>query len=664
MKPMSDRRYGTLSKLLKSDVASSFVVFLVALPLCMGVAIASGAPVAAGLVTGIVGGLVVGLFSGSPLQISGPAAGLTVIVYQCLQERGIEVLGVVVLLAGLLQVLAGLFRLGQWFRAVSPAVVHGMLAGIGILIVAGQFHVMVDDRPKQDGVANLLTFTEAISKVATPDAAELDPALDRAGRTQLLNATGMLHLKQAELAEEVHHVLTEVDGGDAGPSAASPGATADPHRPHAVAESLRQLTGRQAHLLNSLRSLDLSHDRDEWQAAQRACLEALADLENGSVQSARSSQDRAASMLADLRDSVKSHRWAAIVGLITIALLVLWGMVVPRQLNFVPAPLVAVILATTLSVGFNLPVLAVEVPDNLLEEVYLPSLAELRAGLNPGVFLLAVQVAVIASAETLLCATAVDQLHQGPRTKYDRELAAQGIGNIVCGLLCALPATGVIVRSSANVNAGAKTRLSAVLHGIWLLLFATFLSFALRMIPTASLAAVLVYTGCKLVDLKAIRSLWNYGKSEALICVATMVAVVVTDLLTGVLIGLGLSVVKLLYAFSRLRISLHCDPATGRTTLLLAGAATFLRLPLLARTLEGVPSGTELHVNLDRLDFLDHACLDLLMNWEKQHAATGGRLIVDWDSLTARFQSVRVHEAALTAVAETTRDSSETKHAR
>src|SRR5262245_56977268 len=149
---------------LTCDLPASFVVFLVALPLSMGIAIASGAPVTAGLVTGIVGGIVAGLLAGAPLQVSGPAAGLTVIVYQCIQEYGIEELGVVVLLAGASQVLAGLFGLGQWFRAVSPAVVQGMLAGIGILIVGSQFHVMVDDRPKQKGWENLFTIPEAIAK--------------------------------------------------------------------------------------------------------------------------------------------------------------------------------------------------------------------------------------------------------------------------------------------------------------------------------------------------------------------------------------------------------------------------------------------------------------------------------------------------------------------
>lgn len=129
------------------DALASVVVFLVALPLCMGIAIASGLPPTAGLITGIIGGVVVGALAGAPLQVSGPAAGLTVLVWQLVQQFGVEMLGIIVLIAGLMQVLAGTLKLGQWFRAVSPAVIHGMLGGIGVLIVASQFHVMIDSKP-------------------------------------------------------------------------------------------------------------------------------------------------------------------------------------------------------------------------------------------------------------------------------------------------------------------------------------------------------------------------------------------------------------------------------------------------------------------------------------------------------------------------------------
>jgi MFS superfamily sulfate permease-like transporter len=210
---------------------------------------------------------------------------------------------------------------------------------------------------------------------------------------------------------------------------------------------------------------------------------------------------------------------------------------------------------------------------------------------------------------------------------------------MLCGLLGALPITGVIVRSAANVEAGARTRASAILHGCWLLVFVCLFPFLLRWVPTAALAAILVYTGYKLINPKAIKTLWNYGKSELLIYVVTVVTIVATDLLTGVLVGIGLAAAKLLHTLTSLTIRVHEEPDDNRTVLSLRGAATFLRLPRLAAVLEAVPPNTELHVHFEELSYIDHACLDLLMNWEKQHEATGGNLVVDWESLTARFHS-------------------------
>jgi MFS superfamily sulfate permease-like transporter len=240
-------------------------------------------------------------------------------------------------------------------------------------------------------------------------------------------------------------------------------------------------------------------------------------------------------------------------------------------------------------------------------------------------------------------------MHNGPRTKYDRELTAQGIGNMICGALGALPMTGVIVRSAANVEAGAKTRASAILHGVWLLLFVAALPWVLKMIPTASLAALLVFTGYKLVNLKVVKELRQYGKGEVAIYAATLVTIVATDLLTGVLTGIALSALKLLYRFAHLHIRLADEPGRGATVMYLDGAATFIRLPKLAAALEKVPPSTELHVHFERLQYVDHACLDLLMNWEKQHQATGGQLVIDWEQFTARFQPPAAPPAPATA---------------
>src|SRR5581483_5722526 len=193
--------------------------------------------------------------------------------------------------------------------------------------------------------------------------------------------------------------------------------------------------------------------------------------------------------------------------------------------------------------------------------VHWPGWGVLLSGL---VWKAAVTFALIASAETLLCAVAVDAMHAGPRTRFDRELAAQGVGNVVCGALGALPMTGVIVRSSANVGAGARTRRSAILHGAWLLLFVSLFPGLLSRIPLAALAAVLVYTGWKLVNLPGLARLWRESRSEAAIFAATAAAIIATDLLTGVVLGVVLSAAKLLWTFSHLDVVREDDPEHKR----------------------------------------------------------------------------------------------------
>jgi MFS superfamily sulfate permease-like transporter len=496
------------------DALASVVVFLVALPLCMGVAVASGVSPMAGLVTGIVGGLVVGLIAGSPLQVSGPAAGLTVLVWQLVQHHGIAMLGVIVLLAGLLQLAAGLLKLGQWFRAVSPAVIHGMLAGIGVLILASQFHVMLDNKPIGSGMANFAGIVPA---------------------------------------------LMDTFAGN-----------------------------------------------------------------GGSMQ-------------------------AFYIGVMTIAIIVLWNMFAPKRLKMLPAPLIAVVVAVVVSSLMQLKIKYI--PDllanpddinNFWAAIQYPTLENLKHALDKDILIAAVSVAFIASAETLLSASAVDQLHQGPRTKYDKELAAQGVGNSICGALGALPMTGVIVRSTANVEAGGKTRASAFLHGVWLLLFAAVLPFTLAYIPVASLAAVLVFTGWKLAYPKAVPGLLKFGKSEVAIYLVTIVMIVATNLLEGVLVGLGLSILKLLQAFSHLEIKWDEDIVRNRVELHLKGAATLIRLPQLAAALEEVRPGAEVHVHFEHLDYIDHACLDLLSSWEKQHEVTGGTLVIEWEELSSKYHQRRV----------------------
>ncbi len=518
---------------LKQDFLSSIVVFLVALPLCMGVAIASGVDPARGLITGIVGGLVVGFLAGSPLQASGPAAGLFVIVFQLVDgqrlayiaaqgglerldaaarkalegqalEHAMLALGMSVLICGGLQLIAGLLKLGQWFRAVSPAVIYGLLAGIGVLIFASQFHVMLDSSPGGKGLDNILNIPSSIMKC-------------------------------------------------------------DPRAPD------------------------------------------------------------------------NSHFHAAVIGILTITSLLLWKKFAPAKVKIIPAPLVAVIVASIFAAVIGYVVLKIQVPTNLLDQVSWPSPVSWQLLQTRDIWISGAVLAAVASAETLLCATALDKMHSGQRANYDRELAAQGMGNIVCGCLGALPMTGVIVRSSANVQAGAKTRLSAILHGAWMLLFVVALPQVLAFVPKACLGAILVYTGFKLVNIKAMKELWKYGWSELAIYLVTLTVIVVEDLLTGVIVGIVLAALKLLYTFSHLQTFMQTTAGTSKVTLDIQGAATFLRLPKLAADLERIPAGAELHVRFEHLDYIDHACLDLLLNWAKQHETLGGKLVIDWESLHAKF---------------------------
>ena len=506
----TERSDSFISNLVRYDLPASVVVFFVALPLCMGIALASDVPVTSGIITGIVGGIVVGFFSGSPLQVSGPAAGLTVIIFNIVNDPALAPkLGIIVLAAGVLQMIAGVLRLGQWFRAVSPAVIQGMLAGIGIIIFASQFHVMVDDvvdkALRKNPLENIMTIPQAVNQGIFP--------------------------------------------------------------------------------------IDSS-----------------------------------------------PHHLAAYTGLISIAIIVFWRLGARGKMKFVPAPLVAIVVATILSYVLNLETIKkIILEGNLLDSFDWPTLESIRSLADSPVLMAAFTIAIVASAETLLCANAVDQLHTGPRTKYDKEMFAQGIGNTICGMFGALPMTGVIVRSSANVEAGAKTRASAILHGFWLLIFVSLLTGLLRHVPQSALAAVLVFTGYKLVNIGAIKKIYRDSPSELIIYFATVASILYFDLLTGIAIGFGLAILKLVWTFSHLSITFDDKPEEKTTYLSLRGAATFIRLPQLAVALEKVPSGRVLHVFLENLDYIDHACLTLLLDWEEQHKASGGSLVMDRSALHPRF---------------------------
>jgi MFS superfamily sulfate permease-like transporter len=469
---------------LRQDFAASLVVFLVALPLCVGVAVASGVPAELGLVTGIVGGIVTGSLRGSSLQVSGPAAGLTVLVFEAVREFGLPVLGVVVLATGVLQVLMGVLRLGRWFRAISLSVVEGMLAGIGLVLIAGQLYSLAGTRAPDSGVAKI---------------------------------------------------------------AGLPGALAG----------------------------------------------ALGD-------------DSAPASLA--------------LGAGTVAVLVLWRRL-PAKVRTVPGPLAAVGLAMLVTAALGLPVATVEVR-GLLGSVQPPPADAFGELLGVGLLGTVVAFTLIASAESLFSAAAVDRLHDGPRTRYDRELLAQGVGNTVCGALGALPMTAVIVRSAANVQAGARTKASRVLHGVWLLLFAALLPGVLAYIPLPALAGVLVHAGAKLIPVRQLVALWRGQRGEALILATTAVSIVTVSMFEGVLIGLALAVAKTAWEASHLRLEV-VDEGTGPVRARLSGNATFLRLPKILDVLEALPPDRPVELDLSGLHHLDHACRTALKSWAERHGGAG-----------------------------------------
>lgn len=473
----------------------------------MGIAIASGVPPALGIITGIVGGLIVGFLAGAPLQVSGPAAGLTVLVYEIVQNHGIAMLGPIVLLAGIIQAIAGITKLGQWFRAVNPAVIHGMLGGIGVLIFGSQFHVMLDRAPHGSGLTNLLYIPNSLFKTF---------------------------------------------------------------------------------------------------------------FGNGAVS--------------------ESHFAAGMLGLGTVLFMASWEYTKKNPLKFIPAPLVAVTGGTVVALALNLPVQKVSIPDSFGSVVSFPSIDLFWNLFSPGVLSAVLGLALIASAETLLCASALTKMRRDAEVDYDKELFAQGVGNSICGVLGALPMTGVIVRSSANVKAGGQTRGAAILHGVWLFIFVLLVPHLLLHIPMASLAAVLVFTGYKLVNPQTIKSLARYGKPAVIIYLVTLIGIIVMDLLTGVLLGVAASLMRLIFTFSSLTVEKQIDEGNKKVYLRLSGAATVITLPKLAQAIETLPQGYTIIVHFKRLFYIDHACMDYLETERLKREGTTATLELDSSQLTFKYR--------------------------
>jgi MFS superfamily sulfate permease-like transporter len=459
-------RFGTL----KHDVPAGIVVFLVALPLCLGIALASGAPLLAGIVSGIVGGLVVARLSGAPLSVSGPAAGLVVIVLDAMRTLGsFEAFLTAVVLAGVLQWILGRLRAGDLGACFPAAVIKGMLAAIGIVLIVKQLPL----------VLGFASTEHALQHV--PDDAQI---------------------------------------------------------------------------------------LDAWTAALGAVTES-----------------------------------ALVVTLVALAILFAWESPRVRRLPVLgrlPGPLLAVLWGA----GYQMLATAADSPAALAEHqrVVLPALSgwgdffhelampDWSALTDPRIYPIALSLAVVASLETLLCLEATDRLDPLKRvTPPNRELQAQGIGNVLAGLLGGLPITAVIVRSSANIQAGARTRLSAMLHGVLLLLSVLVLTDVLSWIPLAALSAILLHTGFKLAKPALFADAWRQGAAGIVPFAITVVAILATDLLAGILIGLASGMLFVIRAGTRDAFSMTTHQ--GAHLLRLRKEPSFFSKPALRACLARVKPG-------------------------------------------------------------------------
>lgn len=500
-----------VSATVSRDLLASVVVFLVAVPLCLGIALASQAPLFSGLLAGIVGGILVGSLSGSHTSVSGPAAGLAAVVAAQIASLGsFQTFLLALVLAGLIQMVLGIARAGVLAAFVPSGVVKGLLAAIGILLI----------------------------------------------------------LKQ------IPHVL----GRDADPEG--------------------DMAFQQLNEENTFSEL--------WLTAS--------DLLTG-----------------------EAALGAALIGLLSLVVLIFWENYKPLKKSLFPAPLFVVLLGVALSRLFHSLGGAWVVEESHLVQVPVAAnLTELRGFLqtpnfsqwvNPAVYVAAVTIAAVASLETLLNLQAVDKIDPERRTSPpNQELFAQGVGNMVSGLIGGLPITSVIVRSSVNVAAGGKTRWVAILHGVLLLVSVVFLPTYLNLIPLSTLAAILLVTGFKLASPKLFRQMWSEGGYQFAPFALTVLAIVLTDILIGIVIGLAVSMSFILWNNARRPIHQIVEKHLGGDVvhIQLANQVSFLNRAALSRVLQEVPRGGHVLLDAQTTDYIDPDILDLIRDYTEQTAPARG----------------------------------------
>jgi MFS superfamily sulfate permease-like transporter len=500
---MKMNQHSSLSARLKSDVPASIVVFLVAVPLCLGIALASGAPLFSGIIAGIVGGLVVGVISGSRLGVSGPAAGLAVIVLAAITTLGsFETFLLAVVLAGVLQIAMGYARAGVIGYYFPSSVIRGMLAGIGLTIVLKQLPHFVGYDPEPEGG---LAFTGASGE-------------------------------------------------------------------------------------NTLTALG--------------------------------------NMLSSI------HPGALFVALVSMAVLVLWEQPFVRRLKasvWIQGPLVAVVAGIVLNEFFKMAMPQIAIEESHLVQIpiaadfvgflgmfTLPDFTQLN---NPAVYTTAVTLAVVASIETLLCVEATDKLDPHKHvTPTDQELKAQGIGNVISGLIGGLPVTQVIVRSSANIQSGAVSKLSAIMHGGLLLVTAVAIPTLLNLIPLAVLAAILIGVGYKLAKPTLIREMYAHGPHQFVPFAVTVVGILTTDLLVG--IGLGMAVAAFTILLNNYNNPFNVErDQRGDIRIVLSEDVSFLNRAAVMRVLSAISPGSNVLVDASRSVSIDHDIYEILRDFEQRAAA-------------------------------------------
>ncbi|TWU23165.1 Carbonic anhydrase [Novipirellula galeiformis] len=492
---------------LPKDFLAGIVVFLVALPLCLGIALASDAPPFAGVLAGIIGGIVVGSLSGSHTSVSGPAAGLTAIVAAQIALLGsFEAFLLAVVVGGVLQIGLGIARAGALSAFFPSSVIKGLLAAIGVILILKQIpHIVGHDNDPTGDMAfsqmdNENTFTELLSTLA-----------------------GDIHLG------------------------------------------------------------------------------------------------------------------ALVVGLLSIAILVLWEKVKTLKRSVVPGPLVVVLVGVALSVylrtlggGWEITsthLVQFPVAESTSAFFSFFTTPDFSQWTNPAIYIAGATIAIVASLETLLNLEAVDKIDPERRdSPPSRELVAQGIGNLVAGLIGGLPMTSVIVRSSVNVDAGGKTKLSAIFHAVLLLLCAALFPLYLNMIPLSALAAILLVTGFKLANYTLFSQMWKEGKYQFAPFIITLVSIVLTDLLIGILIGLGVSVLFILNSNLRRPIrrivETHLDGDIVHVEL--ANQVSFLNRAALDKLFGEAPQGTHLLIDATESDYIDPDILSLIRDYKVNKAPVRG----------------------------------------